>query len=472
MKLATIAATGVVLAVSGPMARGFPQEREKPATASEPGPLAPGPHHEHLTQLVGVFDAVGRMPAEAGKPAEEWKASETRAMGCRGLCLLWNVDGELAGKTFTGHGVLGYDTVRKQHFLTWMDNWSGTCTTMAGACAKEGKTLTLSGTVTDPAGKPVKQQLVIEVDDEEHQRYALSMEGPDGKMRPGLAVALVRNRKATASAPSAPPAAGEPRGAADPAEGMARATKAREEWAQRAASVGRDSPERAALLRDLRENLRGQDPDLAVAAAETLEMLARRELLRPDEAAELRKDFGAMPAGAPARPHLAAAVAAGLASGPDLAPFLGELPREAEPEVRGQVLRVLDHSPGEPFREFILRLSAEEKDPSVLRTAWDDRRIGAACTRESAPRIVAAIEPRLARGDLPAEIGGRGYTALALAGVQSPSEAAAALARLVRTEKSPELARYGAELERLLASGQANASSVESLWKRNRRGLR
>ncbi|MCI0343809.1 MAG: hypothetical protein L0216_22110 [Planctomycetales bacterium] len=250
------------------------------------------------------------------------------------------------------------------------------------------------------------------------------------------------------------------------------AQKLAADWTKRAWSVAADSPEKTALFRELRERLRDPDPQIAAAAAQALAMLARADKLTPADATDLRADYDSFPAGAPVRPGLAAAVARALSQDPSLATFLDSLPRRDEPQVRGQVLRALDGSPSEPFRQLVLRISAEDESPEALRVAWDEDRILASATRDFAPKLVAAIEPRIAKGGLPGEVRGLGYYAISIAGLQAPRDASAALARAAGLEKSPAHAGFASGLEKILTGGNATYAELEAYWDKNRRVLR
>ncbi len=275
--------------------------------------------------------------------------------------------------------------------------------------------------------------------------------------------------------PPPPGLAGRPGwgGRAQPGQDpMTPAQKLQRDWMTRATTVAAGSPEKEALVRELRERLRDPDAEIAAAAAQALNVLGRTGKLTAADAAELRGDYDSFPAGSAVRPGLAAAVARALAEDPSLAGFLDSLPRVEEPRIRGEVMRALDGAPSEPFRQLVLRISAEDESPEALKVAWDEDRMLATATRSHAPRIVAAIEPRIARGGLPAEVRGLGYYAISIAGLQAPGDAQAALARAAGREKSPVHASFAQGLEKILASGSATYAELEAYWDRHRRALR
>jgi hypothetical protein len=91
------------------------------------------------------------------------------------------------------------------------------------------------------------------------------------------------------------------------------------------------------------------------------------------------------------------------------------------------------------------------------------------CTRDTAPRFVAATENRLLAGDLDPATRLLGLSAIALAGLYAPTQAAAAIARVRASESDPTLAAFAGQLEDMLASGTVSARAIEEASKRARR---
>jgi RNA polymerase sigma-70 factor (ECF subfamily) len=284
------------------------------------------------------------------------------------------------------------------------------------------------------------------------------------------AAALDATRRPIESAPraAAPTPGAEPSG--DPVSQTRASGKALgdADLRSRFAAAAPGSTERASLFALLREQLRSPDPEVAKAAADQLEGLARSEALTADEAQALREDFRALPEDAPHRPTLAAAIAGGLAQDPRLAGFLESLNQEASSN-RERVLRVLDHWPSTVLSEYAIGLIENEEDGNVLKVVWDGDRVGAVCTRAMAPRFVTSVETRLLAGGLDRDTRQAGLAALALASLHAPAEAAAAIARVRAAESDPAVVAFAAKLEDMIARGTVSASAIESARKRARR---
>ncbi|MCI0340607.1 MAG: sigma-70 family RNA polymerase sigma factor [Planctomycetales bacterium] len=243
-------------------------------------------------------------------------------------------------------------------------------------------------------------------------------------------------------------------------------------WRDALREAGPGTKQRAEALGRLRNALRSTDPSLARAAADGLESLARGGHLDPEEAESLAGDWRALVPGAPARASLAAAVARALAEDERRRSFLGDLPRGEEPEVREAVVRVLDHVPTDASRTYLVGLWEEERSESVLRAALDEDRATFAATRSTAPRLVAAAERRFAAGDVPDSLRDRVLCALAIAGLQAPEAAVAALGRIATSERDPGLQAFAREAARQLEAGEATSKSLDRLRKDSGRSRR
>ena len=211
--------------------------------------------------------------------------------------------------------------------------------------------------------------------------------------------------------------------------------------------------------------------DHADVAARALMRLAAWGKLLPEDVDALADDFGRLPPGAPGRPGLAAAVARGWARDTRLAGWFDGLPPHDEPAIRAAVVEALDESPSDAYREYLLRVSRGERDPEVLNEAWQEDPITVALTPEWAPRLIAAVEPRAAQGDLPAVVRGRAFFAIGLAGLHDPAGARAALGRLLANEADEAVHAFGTAVVEAVDRGEANVQVLDGLWSRHRRAF-
>src|SRR5262245_31577289 len=68
----------------------------------------PGPEHEQLKQLAGVWDAQVKCN-QPGKAPEESKGEFTGTLDVGGFFLVTEFKGQLAGQPFHGRGLTGFD---------------------------------------------------------------------------------------------------------------------------------------------------------------------------------------------------------------------------------------------------------------------------------------------------------------------------------------------------------------------------
>lgn len=208
----------------------------------------------------------------------------------------------------------------------------------------------------------------------------------------------------------------------------------------------------------------GEDVHLSELAGRALMELASLGLLRPEDVERLALEFANAPVGSSSRPALAAVVARAYAKEARLAEWLEGLPAVDEPAVRQRVLWALDETPSAPYREWVLRLSASEADVRVLNSVWNEDIVVVNLTRESAPRLVATIEPRVRGGDLPAVTRAYGYMALGLAAQHAPVEARRSVEYLLTAERDEGVAAFARAVLDAIVREEANLQSLEGLW--------
>jgi hypothetical protein len=86
------------------------------------------------------------------------------------------------GTEFVGHGVMGYDTLKKKYTGSWIDSMSTAIWTMEGTADDAGKVFTSVMEGPNPeTGKPMKMKLVNEITGKDSKKLTFYMEGPDGK---------------------------------------------------------------------------------------------------------------------------------------------------------------------------------------------------------------------------------------------------------------------------------------------------
>src|SRR5205809_737763 len=101
-----------------------------PAANAQPASPKPGPEHEQLKRLEGVWEAT----VNAG--GQESKGTMTYKMDLGGLWLVSEFEGDFGGMKFRGRGLDTYDAAKKKHVALWADSMSTTPMIMEGTYDK------------------------------------------------------------------------------------------------------------------------------------------------------------------------------------------------------------------------------------------------------------------------------------------------------------------------------------------------
>ncbi|MFT3687009.1 MAG: DUF1579 domain-containing protein [Phycisphaerales bacterium] len=122
--------------------------------------MKPGKAHEGLKKSVGEWTTVTRVWMDPKAPPQEFKGSASFKMVLNDHFLQQDFKGDMMGETFTGIGLTGYDNARKQYTMCWADSMTTSFTQGTGGISPDGKTITMFGTMDEPAlgevGKHVK----------------------------------------------------------------------------------------------------------------------------------------------------------------------------------------------------------------------------------------------------------------------------------------------------------------------------
>jgi hypothetical protein len=141
----------------------------------EMAPVKPTKFHEFLKQFEGEW--VGDVEMMGTKS----KGSETDRLAAGGLFLVTDYQGEMMGNKFSGHGIMGYDTLKKKYVGSWVDSMSTAIWTSEGSCDDAGKVFTSVMEGPDPTGKMMKMKMVSEITGKDSKRLTFFMTGEDGK---------------------------------------------------------------------------------------------------------------------------------------------------------------------------------------------------------------------------------------------------------------------------------------------------
>ena len=117
-------------------------------------PPKPGPEYDVLKKLVGTWET---SMAAGGTTS---KGTMTYKLGLGGLWLQSDMDGEMFGAKFTGHGMDSYDAAKKKYVSVWFDSMGASPVVMEGTYDPAKKAMTAAGEGPGMDGKPQKYKSV------------------------------------------------------------------------------------------------------------------------------------------------------------------------------------------------------------------------------------------------------------------------------------------------------------------------
>ena len=136
-------------------------------------PPKPGPEHAALKALEGSWDVDGKHCLDHGDGAVS-KGVETNAMICDGFWLETDHETKMGPHPFLGHGLMGYDQMRKKVVLAWAGSFSSALTLFEGSYDKASATYTLTADTPGPEGRLHSMRIVRTFKDPDHMTFALT----------------------------------------------------------------------------------------------------------------------------------------------------------------------------------------------------------------------------------------------------------------------------------------------------------
>ena len=141
----------------------------------------PGPQHAALAKAVGTYDLSIRSWESPGAPPTVETGTATRAMTLDGRVMTEDVQSQMHGQPFTGHGMQGYDNVSGKWWSTWNDSMSTGVMVSEGNCDDQGN-CTLTGSWNDPITKgKINARMTLKWTSPTVQLFEMYAPGPDGK---------------------------------------------------------------------------------------------------------------------------------------------------------------------------------------------------------------------------------------------------------------------------------------------------
>lgn len=138
--------------------------------------MTPGENHKWLASMNGHWDATVKMWMDPTQEPEISQASTVNEMILGGLYQRSSHSGTMMGMPFQGESITGYDNTKKKFLATWIDNFGSSIMFMEGSYDKASNTLTLEGSMMDPAtGKDMKVKEVFTKTSEDSHTFEMFM---------------------------------------------------------------------------------------------------------------------------------------------------------------------------------------------------------------------------------------------------------------------------------------------------------
>ncbi len=113
-------------------------------------PRGPLPEHAKLSLMAGTWNAEMTFPP--GAPFPPMSGTQINTIGCGGLWLVMDLQVKNQdGMPYVGHGITGYDPVKKAYVQTWVDGWSPVMSHVQAHFNAAGNLLTWAGETHDAA---------------------------------------------------------------------------------------------------------------------------------------------------------------------------------------------------------------------------------------------------------------------------------------------------------------------------------
>jgi hypothetical protein len=195
MKAAFISVLAAVLGIGAAIAgQGDKQTQEagyqpsKEAVAA----MSPGPMHKHLDALVGDWTFTGKWRMAPEDAWQDFEATVEREWILDGRFIHETVKSEWMGQPFEGMGLIGYDNLRKQYDMIWVENASTATFHSTGKADPTGKIFTFEGTNSNQMTLQKdcwsRSTLTIKSDTEHvHEGYGKDATGKEFKNMEGTA---------------------------------------------------------------------------------------------------------------------------------------------------------------------------------------------------------------------------------------------------------------------------------------------
>ncbi len=153
--------------------------------------MTPGPMHKMMAMGNGTWNTDLTFWMSPDGPSSKSTGSCTNRMILGDRYQETVHTGDMGGMQFEGHGITAYDNARKVFQSIWYDNMGTGIMVLEGKLDEATRTLTLTGTSTDPTGKPMGVREVFKWVDDNTQWMEMYMM-QDGKEFKSMEMKLTR----------------------------------------------------------------------------------------------------------------------------------------------------------------------------------------------------------------------------------------------------------------------------------------
>lgn len=154
---------------------------------------AAGPQHQALMKRAGSYDVVTKFHMPGAPAPMESKGEATLKSACGGRFLHEENSGEMMNEKFTGMRLLGYNNSTQNYEASWVYSQSTSILQLAGKSGDGGKTIRMSGEVTDQGEKMTFR---VEYHFTSDDQFTVKLfAGPPGEEGPALEETYTRRKK-------------------------------------------------------------------------------------------------------------------------------------------------------------------------------------------------------------------------------------------------------------------------------------
>ena len=165
-----------------------------PATGPVLSPPS-GPPYAILARAGGTWKAAVDDRTDTTRGRAVSKGIETGALCCDGQFLVTDLAGSGRGRSFTAHGLLGYDPQRKKYVRAWIDSIERTLTVTEGDYDAAGNTLTLRVPQSDGQQGAIARREVLGWKGPDERFLKVLVPNAEGQESPGRTIEYRRVRE-------------------------------------------------------------------------------------------------------------------------------------------------------------------------------------------------------------------------------------------------------------------------------------